>query len=206
MTYEVARRMHMQQYGSFLYCADRDTLCDCMNAVWKTGRDCRRSPCILDDPEYQKLQQRIERNRMLEMENRRKEEKAEPIRDQRNYIKSHKQQMFDEIHRLEEESAKAFRENKPNLGESLFNKARIMRGELWRSEHSNMKNRGEEHDRQSDQETDRGNDENRRSAGTDGGRTPDEGMHQRIGSGEAARAREILKGTAQADMGRGAEA
>ena len=45
-------------------------------------------------------------------------------------IRSHERRLLDEIHRLEEDSQKAFRDNRPADGETLFNRARIMRGEL----------------------------------------------------------------------------
>lgn len=38
---------------------------------------------------------------------------------------------MDEIHRVEEASQEAFRKNKPNLGQQLFNRANIKRHELW---------------------------------------------------------------------------
>ena len=126
---EKARQEHMKKYGSMLYCEERDTICSFMFEAWITG--CRRRPCIKDDPEDQKLQERIQKKREQNEKNmKQKDTKGAPIRNQSAQIKSYEQQKWDEIHRLEQESAKAFRNNNPRKGETLFNRARIMRGDL----------------------------------------------------------------------------
>ena len=138
---DLSRQEHLNKYGSFLYCPKRDTLCDHMNGMWSTG--CRMARCILDDPEYQRLQERIEENRIKnaqEQHMKREEEKKNPpapIRDQRNQIKSHVNREMAEIHRLEEASRKAFSNNKPGYGQQLFTRAGIRRQELkkWQEEH-----------------------------------------------------------------------
>lgn len=123
---EQAREAYMEKHGSFLYCAKRDALCVYMDGMWMSG--CERAGCILDDPEYIALQKRIEENRRRI---RRKEnDHAAPIRNQKNLIKSHEQRLRDEIKRLEEESQRAYRDNWPEQGETLFNRAQIMRGQL----------------------------------------------------------------------------
>lgn len=57
----MSRQEWLDKYGSFLFCPERDTLCVHMDGMWMTG--CERPQCILDDPEYQILQKRIEANR-----------------------------------------------------------------------------------------------------------------------------------------------
>ena len=56
---EEIRKARSRQYGSFLYCPDRDCLC----FGRETDLECKHESCILDDPEYQALQKRIEENR-----------------------------------------------------------------------------------------------------------------------------------------------
>ena len=123
-----ARQEHMKKYGSFLYCEKRDTLCVHMDGNWMIG--CGRTMCILDDPEYIALQKRIEENRIRASKRQEKKEQAAPIRNQKNMIRSHEQRLKDEIRRLEEESQEAFRDSRPADGETLFNRAQIMRGQL----------------------------------------------------------------------------
>ena len=131
---DISRQEWLDKYGSFLYCPDRDTLCVHMDGKWPTG--CELEICIKDDPEYQKLQERIERNRQAAAEEHRMQKAAEkksppaPIRDQRNRIQAYRKKKMDEIHRLEERSQEAFHRNNPGLGHTLFNRANIMRREL----------------------------------------------------------------------------
>ena len=141
--FEAERQKHMQKHGSFLYCEDRDTLCTFKEEEWETGQHCSRRPCIIDDPENIAQQKRIEQNRKAQIEKERqhrKEEKdAAPIRDQRNRIQSYINMKLDEIHRIEEQSRQAYLHNRPKEGDTLFNRARIMRGELRRFEKEKLK-------------------------------------------------------------------
>ena len=125
---EAAREAHIKMYGSFLYCTERDTLCTFMDGAWETG--CKRETCILDVPGYIALQNRIEHNRKRAAFRKKEDSKAAPIRNQKNMIRSHEQRLKDEIRRLEEESQEAFRDSRPADGETLFNRAQIMRGQL----------------------------------------------------------------------------
>lgn len=127
---EKARREHVKRYGSMLYCdKGRSECCSNMDGAWLTG--CQRPVCILDDPEDQILQKRIEAKRKLQAaEEKKKQEEPGPIRNQKNYIQSYKEKMMAEIHRLEEASQEAFHQNKPNLGHTLFNRAGMKRQQL----------------------------------------------------------------------------
>ena len=160
----MSRQEWLNKYGSFLFCPERDTLCVHMDGMWMTG--CERPQCILDDPEYQILQKRIEANReaadAAARKERKKEEKSAPIRNQKNFIQSHKDRMMDEIHRLEEASQEAFWKNKPNLGQQLFNRANIKRQEL--REWQEKKKERVKDDQQSNREDHRRDDEDGRSA------------------------------------------
>ena len=119
-----AYETHLEKYGSILYCPKRKTLCSFMDGAWKDG--CQREVCIMDDPEYKRLKKVIEANR--NRHNTPREEKHEGIRNQSGQCSSYVQRH--EIHKLEEESQKAFRRNNPNKGHTLFNEARIKRYKL----------------------------------------------------------------------------
>lgn len=139
---EIGRQQkeHMKKHGSILQCPQRKTICAFMYGAWEIG--CQRTPCIKDDVNDIALQKRIELKRKAEMKKeKRKEEPAAPIRNQSNRIKSYRKQKLDEIHRLEQKSQEAYRDNKPNLGDTLFNRARILRGELkkWEDERNKVK-------------------------------------------------------------------
>lgn len=131
---EKRRSEHVKQFGSFLFCPNRDCLCAFQEENVCKGIQCARDPCILDDEDYirlQKIQQRSRLRRAIREErNRAREEAAAAIRNQSRKAQSHEQRMWDEIHRLEKESEKAFKRNNPNRGHALFNEARMKRYEL----------------------------------------------------------------------------
>lgn len=128
--FEEARQEHIARFGSFLYCPERDNYCFFMAEVWDTGEKCSRAPCIVDDPEYIKLQERIEKNR----ERRRKEDETEEEKEERAQIrrqtKSRKDVMLERIRVLEEESEAAYRRNRPRIGAEKLEKAMALRRQL----------------------------------------------------------------------------
>lgn len=126
--FETERQQHIAKYGSFLYCPEHDTLCSSMEKTWETGCSCSRKPCILEDPEYQKLQERIRRN-VARRQGKTKEEKQDNIRRQ---TKTWEERQLEKIHRLEAESRKAYRRNRPKVGEDKLHQAIILRAELRR--------------------------------------------------------------------------
>lgn len=132
--FEAERQQHIAEYGSFLYCPERDSLCSFMEETWKTGCSCSHCrPCILDDPDYLALKKRIEQNiekRAAEEKRHREEEKdAAPIRTQ---SRSWEVLQMEKIRRLEEESARAYRRNRPKIGEEKLYEAMRLRRELRR--------------------------------------------------------------------------
>lgn len=135
--FEVARQRHIREYGSFLHCPKTGQLCSFMEATWETGRACSRRPCILKDPEYIALKKKQEENRKKrETEERRRrqagqEETPAPIRRQ---TKTWRQFQIEKILRLERESSRAYRRNKPRIGEEKLNQAIMLRRELYRKE------------------------------------------------------------------------
>lgn len=129
--FEEARQEHIARFGSFLYCPERDNYCFFMAEVWDTGEKCSRAPCIVDDPEYIKLQERIEKNR----ERRRKEAmKAAEEKEERTPIrrktKSRKDKMLERIYALEKESETAYKRNKPRIGAEKLEQAIALRRQL----------------------------------------------------------------------------
>lgn len=120
---EELRMQRCSQYGSFLYCPDRDTLC----FGRYTDQECCYDSCILDDPEYQKLQERISQNRMKR--NAKKEETAfiPPSRPKKRTPES---EAWEEIHEKEELARILYRKNKPKIADGLMAEAMYMRRQL----------------------------------------------------------------------------
>lgn len=129
---EREREEHMQKYGSMLFCPERETLCFYMDGMWVTG--CERDGCILDDPEYQKQQEVIRKNRedsfRRQVEAERKELEAAKMNAEKEKREKFIAEKMKVIHRIEEMSREAYRNNRPRRGDELFEKARFMRNEL----------------------------------------------------------------------------
>ena len=105
-----------------------------MDGMWATG--CERDGCILDDPEYQKLQEVIRKNREDSFRRQVEAERKAAEAAKRNAEKEKRERFIaekmKEIHRIEEMSREAYRRNRPRRGDELFEKARSMRIELKR--------------------------------------------------------------------------
>ena len=131
--YENARKKHIEIYGSFLHCPKTGCLCCFMEEQWKTGCECTRTPCILEDSEYIALKKRQEetaaQREAAEKRYREEEKDAAPIRTQN---KSWEVLQREKIHRLEEESRQAYRRNWPRIGEAKLHEAILLRRELRR--------------------------------------------------------------------------
>ena len=128
---DLARQQHMEEHGSFLYCCKRDTLCVYMDGMWMTG--CERDCCILDDPEYQATQKRIEENRRkneAEHRQQRAAEKKDPPAPIRNQSGEYERQRWNEIHALEEKAKRLYRNNQPKQADIAMNRALFLRREL----------------------------------------------------------------------------
>ena len=119
----------MQKYGSMLFCPERETLCFYMDGMWVTGCE-RRNGCILDDPEYQKQQEVIRKNREDLFRRQVEAEQKELEVAKMNAERGKREKFIEEIHRIEEMSREAYRNNRPRRGDELFEKARFMRNEL----------------------------------------------------------------------------
>lgn len=122
---EQARQQHIKQYGSMLYCPDRDTLCFEMNDAWISG--CQAKKCCLDDPDYIARREKNEKRNQRGTEKSREEETAQTIRNQSKMARSYVDKLLEEANRLEARSQEAFRRNRPNDGHTLFNEAKQKR-------------------------------------------------------------------------------
>ena len=120
----------MQKYGSMLFCPERETLCFYMDGMWVTGCE-RRNGCILDDPEYQKQQEVIRKNREDSFRRQVEAEQKELEVAKMNAERGKREKFIEEIHRIEEMSREAYRNNRPRRGDELSEKARFMRNELY---------------------------------------------------------------------------
>ena len=128
--FETKRQQHIEEYGSFLYCPKHGNLCCYMENVWETGENCGRTPCIIEDPQYQMLQARIRRN--VARRDEKKPEKEERPNNIRRQTKTWEEQQLEKIDRLEEESRQAYRRNRPKVGEDKLHQAIMLRAELRR--------------------------------------------------------------------------
>ena len=119
---EKLRIQRCEQYGSFLYCPFRDTLC----FGRYTDQECKYDSCILDDPEYQELQKTIEQNRIKR--NARSEEKQpEFIPPSRPKKRTAEDEAWEEILQKEELARKLYRKNKPKIADGLMADAMYLR-------------------------------------------------------------------------------
>lgn len=127
---EEARQKHMAMYdGSMLTCPKHGNTCEHMMGAWITG--CQRKPCLLEDPEYIEQQKRIREN-----VRRREAEEKKARRMRKDPDAEYRRKKMDEITRLEAMSEMAFYRNDPDMGETYFNRAKMLRFELkkWEDE------------------------------------------------------------------------
>lgn len=133
---EKIRRERFEKYGSFLFCPAKSTLC--FGRI--TDGECKHSACLLDDPEYQALQKRIEENRRKN-QTVKKDESPQRIRRQ---TKSRAQILEEEIARKDKYARACYRANQPRAGDNatyeivrLRAKLRELKGEVKSGRQSN---------------------------------------------------------------------
>lgn len=124
MMREDIRKRRVEEFGSFLYCPERDTLCSFRDNEMGI---CPRAGCILDDPDYKKLQKRINRNRQINEANFVPEEPQTNIRTQN---KTKQQIITEKIKREEALAERMYKKNRPNAAEAALLRAQILKGEL----------------------------------------------------------------------------
>lgn len=127
MMREDIRKERVKKYGSFLYCTHRDTICSYMDNELAI---CPRADCILDDPGYIALQERIAKNRLKNSRQTEKEELYPARKEQKPKPMTRREYLLEQIKRKEELSERLYRENKPKAADMVFRQAQIMKGEL----------------------------------------------------------------------------
>lgn len=126
------RKERVEQYGSFLFCPDKNTLC--------FGRDsedgnCKHPSCLLEDPEYirkrEEIEKRMKENNLREIEERghKDETPSAPIRRQ---TKSKKELLEEEIKSKEAYARSLYRNNKPKRGDEVILEVIRLQAELRR--------------------------------------------------------------------------
>ena len=133
---EEARQKHVAEYGSMLRCPERGNTCEHMMGAWITG--CQRRPCLLDDPKYIEEQKRIREN-VRKREEEEKKARAEYRAEKKKQMDpdvAYRRRKLDEIARLEVMSEAAYYGNDPDMGETYFNRAKMLRFDLkkWEDE------------------------------------------------------------------------
>ena len=138
---EKIRRERFEKYGSFLYCPARDCLC----FGRETDLECKHESCILDDPEYQALQKKIEENRKRnELEALQESSGTSHRQVIRRQNKTDAEILEEQIRRKERYARACYRANQPRAGDNatyeivrLRAKLRELKGEVKSGRQSN---------------------------------------------------------------------
>lgn len=124
------RKERVAEYGSFLYCPKKDTLCSDMDS---DDGICVRSVCYLEDPEYIKLQERIA-EKIRENARREQEEKAKEIQSPpapiRRQTKTGVQLLEEQIKKREAKARSLYRANKPRAADSVMRDVMALQAKL----------------------------------------------------------------------------
>lgn len=124
------RSERVKEYGSFLYCSGKDTLCSDLD---NDDGLCRRSLCYLEDPDYITMQKRIKRNveENARRENERKAiEKKTPSAPIRRQTKTSWQILEEQIESREASARRLYKANKPKAADSIMREVMVLRGKL----------------------------------------------------------------------------
>lgn len=119
---EKIRKERFEKYGSFLFCPKRKVLCFGRD----TDEECKHASCLLDDPEYQALQKRIEEN---QKKNQQQECEKEHTRI-RKQTKTKIELIEEAIKKKDKEARAAYRANYPKEGDRIINEVIRLRGLL----------------------------------------------------------------------------
>ena len=124
---EEIRKARSRQYDSFLYCPDRDCLC----FGRETDLECKHESCILDDPEYQALQKRIEENRKRnELKALRENLNTSHRQVIRRQTKTAAEMLEERIRRKEQYARECYRANYPKRGDDIVYEIVRLRAKL----------------------------------------------------------------------------
>lgn len=125
-----SRKERIKEYGSFLFCPNKDTLCFAIN---NEDGICERALCYLEDPEYIAQQKRIaktmEENARREWEEKQRE-KLNPPAPIRRQTKTKAQYLQEQIETKEEKARYLYRTNKPRAADSLMHEVTRLRSQL----------------------------------------------------------------------------
>ena len=125
-----SRKERIEEYGSFLFCPDKETLCFAIN---NDEGICERALCYLEDPEYIAQQKRIaktmEENVRREQAERERE-KLNPPAPIRRQTKTKEQNLQEQIRIKEEKARYLYRTNKPRAADNLMHEVTRLRGQL----------------------------------------------------------------------------
>lgn len=121
---ETIRQERIDKYGSFLYCPEWDTICSFRDTEDGT---CGRTECLYEDPEWLKLQERIEerrKNRVTIPE--------EPQTNIRTQNRTDADILKESIWRKEAEARKCYTKGWTRKGDRLTYEIVRLRGKLSR--------------------------------------------------------------------------
>lgn len=124
------RKEKVEKYGSFLFCPERECLCFGCNT---NDGSCKHPSCLLNNPEYIKKQEEIEKRRK-ENESREREERkrktADPPAPIRRQRKSAIDMLKEQIERKEAFARKLYRENKPRKADAVMREVMGLQAKL----------------------------------------------------------------------------
>lgn len=125
-----SRKQRVAEYGSFLFCPVKDTIC---SALDNDDGICREAPCYLERPGYREKQEQIARNvaenARREWEEREKE-RLEPPAPIRRQTKTKEQLLEEEIARKEKYAEHLYSRNRPKAANAVMSDAMILRRQL----------------------------------------------------------------------------
>lgn len=125
-----SRKQRIEEYGSFLFCPEKDTLCFGMD---NPEGICERALCFLEDPEYIAQQKRIAKTmeeNVRKEQAEREREKLKPPAPIRRQTKTKAQYLQEKIQYKEEKARSLYRANKPKAADSIMHEVTILRGKL----------------------------------------------------------------------------
>lgn len=125
-----SRKQRIEEYGSFLFCPDKDTLCFGMD---NPEGVCERALCFLEDPEYiaqqKKITKTMEENVRREWEEKERE-KLDPPAPIRRQTKTKAQYLQEQIENKEKLARHLYRTNKPRAADNIMHEVTRLRGQL----------------------------------------------------------------------------
>ena len=125
-----SREERIKEYGSFLFCPEKDTLCFGMD---NPEGICERALCFLEDPEYIAQQKRIaktmEENVRREWEEKERE-RLDPPAPIRRQTKTKAQYLQEQIENKEKQARYLYRTNKPKAADNVMHEVTRLRGQL----------------------------------------------------------------------------